>query len=173
MILHCRRFDLQKRTHGNMFHPFSTALSDTRSAADKYLRTGTKQRNSNVNLGRKRRNSVLDSGHYVRFLDCSGSSSTSTRYNSKLWIQRLPRESKIIQADVKRKINFLEENQYKNKRPALTHRYIMYQIFSFFIINTTEEHTMNLNDLLNVELYNDNLQMFVPSGLGRDIIGLW
>ena len=36
----------------------------------------------------------------------------------------------------------------------------MYQIFSFFNINKTQEHTMNLNDLLNVELYNDNLKMF-------------
>ena len=65
---------------------------------------------------------------------------------------------KIIPGEFQRKINFLEETQYKNKRPILTDRQSMFQVF-FFIVNKTQEHTMNLSDLLNVELRNDNLQM--------------
>ena len=33
-------------------------------------------------------------------------------------------------------------------------------VFLFFSINKTQADTMNLSDLLNVELYNDNLKMF-------------
>ena len=36
----------------------------------------------------------------------------------------------------------------------------MFQVFLFFHINKTQGHTMNLGDLLNVELYNDKLKMF-------------
>ena len=43
---------------------------------------------------------------------------------------------------------------------VLTGRQIMYQTFSFFNIHTTEEHTLNMNDVPNVELYNDILKMF-------------
>ena len=67
---------------------------------------------------------------------------------------------KIIPADVKRKINFLEETQYKNKRPMRTCRQIMFQVCLFFNVCKTHGHTMNLSDLLNVELCNDNLKMF-------------
>ena len=67
---------------------------------------------------------------------------------------------KIIPADVKSKINVLEETQYKNKCPMLTGRQILYQIFSFFNIDETQGHILNMNDLLNVELYNDTLKMF-------------
>ena len=42
----------------------------------------------------------------------------------------------------------------------LTDRQIMHQIFSFFNIQKTLEHTMNLNDLLSVELCNDKLKVF-------------
>ena len=66
----------------------------------------------------------------------------------------------ITPAEFKRRVNYLEETQYKNKRPKLTVRQIMFQIFSFFKINQTQGHTMNLSDLLYVELYNDNLKMF-------------
>ena len=62
---------------------------------------------------------------------------------------------KIMPADFKRKINFLEEAQYKNTCPMLTGRLMMYQMFSFF-----EGHSMNLNDLLSVDLRKDNLKMF-------------
>ena len=36
----------------------------------------------------------------------------------------------------------------------------MFHIFSFFNINNTQEHTMNLSGLLRVELYNDNVKIF-------------
>ena len=36
----------------------------------------------------------------------------------------------------------------------------MYEIFSFFNTNKTQRRTMHLNDLPNVELYDDNLKMF-------------
>ena len=36
----------------------------------------------------------------------------------------------------------------------------MFHIFSFFNINKTQEHTMNLSDLLLVELYNENVKIF-------------
>ena len=63
---------------------------------------------------------------------------------------------KITQAEFKRKIDSLEETQYKNECPRFTGRQIMFQTFSFFNITKTQGHTMNLNDSLNVELYNDN-----------------
>ena len=61
----------------------------------------------------------------------------------------------VILADFKRMIDFFEESQYKNNCPLLTGRQIMFQIFSFFDIHKTWEHTMNFSDLPNVELYND------------------
>ena len=70
-----------------------------------------------------------------------------------------PRIMKIILAEFKRKIHVLEETQSKNKFPMLTVRQIMFQIFSFFNTNKTQGHTMNLSDLLTVELYNGNLNM--------------
>ena len=39
----------------------------------------------------------------------------------------------------------------------------MYQIFSFSNINKTQRRAMNLNDLLNVESYSDNLKMFTQA----------
>ena len=66
----------------------------------------------------------------------------------------------IIPAEFKRMINYLEETQYKNKRPMLKTRQIMFQTFSFFIINKIQVHTMNLRDLRNVELHDDNFKMF-------------
>ena len=66
---------------------------------------------------------------------------------------------KIIPADYKRKISLLGETQYKSKRPLLIGRQIMFQVFSF-IINKTQGPTMDLNDLLNGELYTDNLKMY-------------
>ena len=67
---------------------------------------------------------------------------------------------KIIPADFKKKINFLEETEYKKRCPMLGERQVMHQNLSFFNINTIQVHTMNLSDLLNVELCNDNLKMF-------------
>ena len=67
---------------------------------------------------------------------------------------------KIVPADFKRNINFSEWTQYNNKCPLLTDRQIKNQMFSFFNINKTQAHAMNLNDLLDVGLYNDNLKMF-------------
>ena len=67
---------------------------------------------------------------------------------------------KIILAEFKRKINFLEEGQDKNKCPVLTGRQILHRIFSFLNTNKTQWHTMNLSDMLNADLYNDNLKMF-------------
>ena len=49
---------------------------------------------------------------------------------------------KIIPADFKRKTNFLDETQYKNKCPMLTGRQIMYHIFSFFNIKKTQGYIM-------------------------------
>ena len=37
---------------------------------------------------------------------------------------------------------------------------MMFQVFLFFNIDESQGHTMNLSDLLCVELYNDNLKMF-------------
>ena len=45
---------------------------------------------------------------------------------------------KITPADLKRKVNFLKETQYKNRCPMLAGRQIMFQIFSFFNINKTQ-----------------------------------
>ena len=42
----------------------------------------------------------------------------------------------------------------------LTGRQSIFQKKKFFNINETQGHSMNLSDLLNVELYNDNLKMF-------------
>ena len=75
---------------------------------------------------------------------------------------------KIIPADFKRKINFWEETQYKNKRPMFTGRHIMFQVFLFFDINKTREHTMNLSGLLNVELHNGNLNKILLA-FGNDL----
>ena len=59
---------------------------------------------------------------------------------------------------VQRKIDVLEETHHKNKQPTLTSRQIMYQIFSFFDSNMTQGRTMDLTDLLDIELHNDNLK---------------
>ena len=67
---------------------------------------------------------------------------------------------KIILAQFKRKTNYLKDTQYTNKCPILTGRQIIFQILSFFNNFETQEHAMNLNDMLNVELYNQNLNMF-------------
>ena len=67
---------------------------------------------------------------------------------------------KIIPTELKRKINFLEETQDKEKHQMMTGRQIMFQIFSFFSINKTQGRTMNLNVLLNVEVRNHNLKIF-------------
>ena len=70
---------------------------------------------------------------------------------------------KIVPGGLMRKINFLEETQNKHKRPILTKRQANYASWSsaFFNINITQEqHTMNLLDLLDVDLYNENLKMF-------------
>ena len=37
---------------------------------------------------------------------------------------------------------------------------MFYQIFSFFNINENQGRTMGLNDLLDIDLYNDILKMF-------------
>ena len=66
---------------------------------------------------------------------------------------------KVIPADFKRKLNFAEGTQHKNKCPMFQGRWIMCQILSSSNINWTQGHTLDLNDLLNVELYNDNLEM--------------
>ena len=66
----------------------------------------------------------------------------------------------VTPADFKRNINFSKWTQYKNKCPLLTDRQIKNQIFSFFNLSKTEAHTMNLNELLDVGLYSDNLKMF-------------
>ena len=42
----------------------------------------------------------------------------------------------------------------------LTGHQIMFQIVSLFNINKTQEHTMDVNDLLNVDFYNNNLKTF-------------
>ena len=65
---------------------------------------------------------------------------------------------KIIHADFKRKINFLEETQCKDKRAMLTGRQITFQVF-FVVQHQQDPGAMNLSDLLAVELYNDNLKM--------------
>ena len=64
----------------------------------------------------------------------------------------------ILPVELQRKIKFLR--RLNNKCPMPTGRQFVYQIFSFFNIHKNQVHTMNLNDLLHVELYNDNLKMF-------------
>ena len=68
--------------------------------------------------------------------------------------------TKIVPTELKRKINFLEETKYKNQRPELTGRQIRFQVFLFFNVKKTQEHTINLSDLRNVELYYDIVKMF-------------
>ena len=67
---------------------------------------------------------------------------------------------KILPAKLERDINSCEEAQYNNTCAMLTDRQTVFEIFSFFKVNKTQEHVVNLNDLLNVELYNDFLKMF-------------
>ena len=78
---------------------------------------------------------------------------------------------KTLPAEFKRKINFLEEAQYKNKRPKLTGRQITFQIFSFINIKKTPRHTTNLSDLLSVEVVQRQPQ-HVQSSLGRHTLDL-
>ena len=66
---------------------------------------------------------------------------------------------KIVPAEFKRKINFLEETQ-QNQRQMLTGKELVFQVHLLFNINKTQEHTMNWSDILTAELYNDNLKMF-------------
>ena len=72
---------------------------------------------------------------------------------------------KTLPAEFKRKINFLQETQHKNRRSMLTGRQTMFQIFSFF--NMTPGHTTNLSDLLSVEVVQRQPQ-HVQSSLGRN-----
>ena len=69
---------------------------------------------------------------------------------------------KIILADLKGKINFLGETHCKNKRPMLTGRQVMYQMFSFFNINKTQEHRMNATPAL---VLRSSLQQRAPRQL--------
>ena len=64
----------------------------------------------------------------------------------------------IIPVDFMRKINFLDGKQYLSQRAMLTARQIVDQILSFFRINQTQGHTMNLNDPIYMKLYNDKPQ---------------
>ena len=73
---------------------------------------------------------------------------------------------KTLPAEFKRKINLLEEAQYKNRRPKFTGRQITFQIFSFINIKKTPRHTTNLSDLLSVEVVQRQSQ-HVQSSLGR------
>ena len=67
---------------------------------------------------------------------------------------------KII-PEFERQIKFSEKTQYKNKGPMLTGRQIMFQLFLFSSIR--QGHTMNLSDLLNVELYNGFFKMNIQA----------
>ena len=91
-------------------------------------------------------------------MDHSGSCLTNTKWSLKLLIRK--GSMKIILAEFNRNVNSFQETKYKNRCPMLTSKQIMFRIFSFFNINKTQGHTMNLNELLNVGLYNDNLKMF-------------
>ena len=51
-----------------------------------------------------------------------------------------------------------EEQQHKENLPMFAGRQIIFMIFFVFNINKVQEHTMNLTDLLQVELSNDNLE---------------
>ena len=71
-----------------------------------------------------------------------GSCSISTKWSLKLSIRKSPKRiTKIKLAEF--------------KRMRTSNKQLMCQIFSFFNIRAH----VNLNDLLNVELYNDNLKM--------------
>ena len=102
----------------------------------------------------------LDVAARMEELDNSGFLLDKHHCSLKLWVRRLLLGiMKIFLAKFKRKIHVLDEPQSKNKFPMLTVRQILFQIFSFFNTNKTQGHTMNLSDLLNVDLYNDNLKM--------------
>ena len=143
------------------------------------LQTGEKQRNSNLNLACKRQNSVHGKSRSDEklfqnqlILDWSAigwltsvwlpvskiwiiqdSSSTSIRWISNPLDSKLAKGiMKIIPAEFRRKINFLVETQFKNKRPMRAGSRIMFQMFSFLNIKKTQGPTMNLSELLNVEL---------------------
>ena len=80
---------------------------------------------------------------------------------------------KIVPADFKKKIDFLEETQYKNKRPtAHGEAKLCFKYFCSSNIIKTLEHMMDLSDLLEVELRNDNLKMLNQAWEGN-IISPW
>ena len=60
-------------------------------------------------------------------------------------LENIPRE-------FKRKIDLLDERQYKEKRTMLTGRQIRCQIFSFFDINNIQGRAMSVADMPNIEL---------------------
>ena len=62
-------------------------------------------------------------------------------------------DTKIVKRIVKKKIDMLDERQYKERSTVLTGRQIMHQMFSFFDMNKTQGRAMNIADLLNIELH--------------------
>ena len=65
---------------------------------------------------------------------------------------------KFIPTDVKRKINFLEEIQYKNRNVQCSQTGT--SCFKYCRSSTSIKLRSICSDLLNVEMYNDNLKMF-------------
>ena len=70
--------------------------------------------------------------------------STAIRWNSIHW---------------REKIDLLEATLNKEKLSMLAGRQILFQIFSFYDINKTQG-PMGSSNLLNIEMYNDNIEQF-------------
>ena len=77
---------------------------------------------------------------------------TAIKRNLRRWILKLWKEL--------RKSSLLDDKQYKENRTMRPGWQIMLQFFSLFDINKTQGRAVGLTDLLNIELYNDNLKQF-------------
>ena len=70
------------------------------------------------------------------------------------------RQMKIMNSDVKIKIQVAENEHEKKRLPMLRRRQIAYIICSFCTINDVRRRAIGLDDLPNIEVRNDNLKRF-------------
>ena len=144
--------------------PSATALSEIGSSRERAARREKKQRNLSLSLGIKQQDLDRGRSHSV---DCrrvadrrltaprvwmtrniQDSPSTLTKYSKivkRIVLENIPRE-------FKRKIDLLDERQYREKRTMLTGRQISCQILSFFDIHKIQGRAMSVADMLNIEL---------------------
>ena len=171
------RRDLQKRVLGNIFHLLLPVCSTRDLLPMSVSQTFQKQKHSNSNLGGKCQKSVrgksrsdeklrrdqlilaeIDLATDMDNLDHSGFIFDRQQTEAETLDSKIANEvMKINPAELKRKINTVEETQYKKKHPTLEGRQIMFQIFLFSIIKKNQE-PINLSASMDVELYDDNVK---------------